>query len=295
VSVLANPVVAVNSGSICAGNSFTMNPTGALSYSYSSASAIVTPIVNSNYTVTGSDQYGCIGIAVSHITVQSLPNIIVNSGSVCAGQIFTMNPNGALSYSYSSGSSTVSPTANSIYIITGINGNGCVNTATSSVTVNPLPSVSISASQSLICGPQTVTFSAFGANTYSWNVFQTTQTITFIPVSTTTIIVWGNDMNGCVNSASFTIVVSNCTNLNEFENQLNLNLYPNPTNGKLFISTSGNEPLYLEISDLAGKIIVSGLLDDTEKELDLTRYDNGIYLIKFKGTKFTRTFKIIKE
>jgi len=295
VSVLANPVVAVNSGSICAGNSFTMNPTGALSYSYSSASAIVTPIVNSNYTVTGSDQYGCIGIAVSHITVQSLPNIIVNSGSICAGQVFTMNPNGALSYTYSSGSSTVNPTANSVYIITGINGNGCVNTATSSVTVNPLPSVSISASQSLICGPQTVTFSAFGANTYSWNVFQTTQPITFIPVSTTTIIVWGNDMNGCVNSASFTIVVSNCTNLNEFENQLNLNLYPNPTNGKLFISTSDNEPLYLEISDLAGKIIVSGLLDDTEKELDLTRYDSGIYLIKFKGTKFTRIFKIIKE
>ena len=88
------PTITVNSGSVCAGTSFTMAPSGASTYTYSSGTAVVTPTATSSYSVTGTNAAGCISsnTAVSTVTVNALPTITVNSGSVCAGSSFTMSP-----------------------------------------------------------------------------------------------------------------------------------------------------------------------------------------------------------
>ncbi|MBL7935112.1 MAG: hypothetical protein JNM51_04805, partial [Bacteroidia bacterium] len=115
VIVNALPTVTVNSGAICTGQSFTMSPLGASTYTYSSGSDVVTPTTDATYTVTGTDANGCENTAVSSVTVNALPTVTVNSGSICAGQSFTMVPSGASTYTYSNGTDVVAPTSDATY------------------------------------------------------------------------------------------------------------------------------------------------------------------------------------
>lgn len=64
----------------------------------------------------------------------TLPNISITSNSACIGQVFTFNPIGANSYTYSTGTNTIIPTITNTYVIRGTGSNGCVNSKT--VTIN---------------------------------------------------------------------------------------------------------------------------------------------------------------
>jgi len=78
VTVNMLPTISVNSGAVCAGQSFTMVPTGATSYTYSNGSYIVTPTADATYSVSGTDANGCVSNvdAVSSVTVNALPMVI---------------------------------------------------------------------------------------------------------------------------------------------------------------------------------------------------------------------------
>ncbi|MDI9342698.1 MAG: choice-of-anchor Q domain-containing protein, partial [Sediminibacterium sp.] len=99
VTVVVNPlpVISVNSGSICSGNAFTIVPTGASTYTIQGGNNVVSPLTNSTYTVSGTSAAGCIssGFVTSSVTVNALPVISVNSGSICSGNTFTIVPTGA--------------------------------------------------------------------------------------------------------------------------------------------------------------------------------------------------------
>jgi uncharacterized repeat protein (TIGR03803 family) len=207
-NVLVNitPTVSVNSGSICTGNSFTMIPGGANTYTYSSGSAIVSPIVNTSYSVTGTSAQGCVSnnTAVSNITANITPTVSVNSGSICTGNSFTMLPSGASTYTYSSGSAIVSPLINTSYSVTGTSAQGCVatNTAVSNVTVNITPTVSVN--NGTICSGNSFTMLPGGANTYTYSSGSSVVS----PITSTSFSVTGTSAQGCVSSNT---AVSNVT------------------------------------------------------------------------------------
>jgi hypothetical protein len=160
-SCLALPQVSVTSGVICNGSSFTMMPSGANTYTYSSGTVVVTPTTNTSYTVTGTDVNGCANKAVSSVTVNTLPTVSVTSGAICAGQSFTMDPSGADNYAYSSGTAVVTPNSNTSYTVTGTDINGCANKAVSSVTVNTAPSsINLTANPNLVCAGGVLSLSA---------------------------------------------------------------------------------------------------------------------------------------
>ena len=196
VTVNNLPVLTVNSGSICVGNSFTMNPSGAVSYTYSGGSQVVSPTVTSVYSVTGTDGNGCVSAspALSTVTVIARPVISVNSGAICLNQVFTMTPSGALTYTYSSGSNTVSPLANTNYLVSGTSSLGCVSAspAIASVTVNPLPIITVNSGTN--CAGVTFTLIASGANTYTYSSGSNLVS----PTITTTYSVTGTSSLGCV-------------------------------------------------------------------------------------------------
>jgi hypothetical protein len=168
------PNVTVNSGAICLGQSFTMVPSGADTYTYSNGSAVVSPTSNASYDVTGTSAFGCVSsnTAVSTVTVNALPTISVNSGTICAGESFTMTPSGADTYTYSNGSSVATPTVDATYNVSGTDANGCVSNldAVASVTVNALPVIVSESGDVTVCGDATGTFSisATNATQYEW-------------------------------------------------------------------------------------------------------------------------------
>ncbi|MCC6373112.1 MAG: gliding motility-associated C-terminal domain-containing protein [Bacteroidia bacterium] len=140
VTVSVNPAnIAVNSGTICSGKSFTLNATGAVTYTYPGGSAIVSPSTTSNYTVTGTDATGCRATGIATVFVEPIPAISVNSGSVCPGRSFTIVPGGGIANSYTilgGGNSVVTPTANTTYTVIGKTAGLCANTATTIGSVN---------------------------------------------------------------------------------------------------------------------------------------------------------------
>lgn len=118
-----------------------------------------------------------------------------------------------------SGANTLTPVVNQpgVYTLTVTNPAGLRCAATNSVTVvrnvTP-PAIILSASKLTICEGESVTLTASGAQTYTWNGFTgsgNTQVVS--PTSTTTYTVTGVGVNGCQgNTATVTIhVVENIT------------------------------------------------------------------------------------
>ena len=272
ITITVNPIPQITAygGGICTGNSFTFNPTGAATYTYSGGSAVITPTSTSVYTITGTSLAGCEGpavtltvtvgntiavstsgntltcagdslnilasgaatyswntgaqtntltgapssnisytvtgysgtcsaIAVHSVTVQQVPYITINGGSVCTGSSYTFIPLGASTYTYLNGSPIITPVVSGAYSVTGTGANGCVSptVAIANITVHSLPIINTIASAVSICEGNSVTLSGTGANTYTWTG-GILDGVPFIPTASTTYSVHGtNTTTGC--------------------------------------------------------------------------------------------------
>jgi len=226
VTVTSNPVINVNSPTICEGQSATLTATGATSYTWtptgtlssgSGSPVTATPATTTTYTVTGTTA-GCSGTATATVTVNPLPIVNVNSATICEGDNATLTATGATSYTWTpsgtlssaSGSPvTATPSTTTTYTVTGTTGS-CSNTATSTVTVNPNPVVSVNSPS--ICEGASVTLTAMGATTYSWTPSGTLSSgsgspVTATPVTTTTYTVTGTT-GTCTGTATATVTVN---------------------------------------------------------------------------------------
>lgn len=155
VSILVhpNPTVTVNSGAICSGNSFTLSPAGAATYTIQGGSNVVSPTSNASYTVAGTSSAGCVSnIATSNVTVNPLPTITATSSTslICSGQAASLTASGANTYTWSNGPNTaiivISPSITTNYTVTGTNANGCSGFAVVSQSVSACTSIDSSSS-----------------------------------------------------------------------------------------------------------------------------------------------------
>ena len=96
------PVITVSNGTICAGQSFTITPSGATTYTYSSGNDVVAPTVNTTYTINGTDGNGCKNNTpvTCSVTVNALPIISANTTTICAGSTTTLTASGASTYTW---------------------------------------------------------------------------------------------------------------------------------------------------------------------------------------------------
>ena len=166
----------------------------------------VSPVTTTSYTVTGTTA-GCTGSAISTVTVNPLPITTVNSPTICAGATATLTGAGATSYSWSTGAVTnpitVSPATTTSYTVTGTT-SGCTSSAISTVTVNPLPVVTVNSPTQ--CPGQSSTLTATGATTYLWSTGSIANPITVTPAGTTSYTVTGTTA-GCTGSAVALVTV----------------------------------------------------------------------------------------
>ena len=138
LTVNATPTVAVNSGSICLGNTFTIIPSGASTYTLQGGSSAVTPTANTSYTVIGISAAGCVSsnTATSSVTVNILPTVTAttNNTLICTGETATLTASGATTYTWNTAETTnaiaVSPTITTTYTVNGTDANGCSNSTT---------------------------------------------------------------------------------------------------------------------------------------------------------------------
>ncbi|PBQ33834.1 hypothetical protein CNR22_19290 [Sphingobacteriaceae bacterium] len=205
---IENPTLSITgAGTVCTGNALTLsaNSTAAgstftWSTNETTSSISVSPAANTTYTVSGTSTLGCIGISAPvTVSVNSLPVISVPNGTICEGASFVLVPSGAASYTYSSGSDTVTPASTSNYTVSGTSNEGCVGTNNLiSVTVHTLPVVSITGTNAL-CEGTSATLTANGAATYTWSTGTNAGSISVTPTLTTTYSLSGTSSDGCVN------------------------------------------------------------------------------------------------
>ena len=300
VTVFASPVITVNSGSICSGNSFTMLPTGASSYTYSNGSATVNPVTNTNYSVVGSSSLGCISnTAIASITVFVTPTLSVNSGSICVGQSFTIVPNGAASYTFSNGSAVATPTANSNYSVTGTSTNGCVSQAVvSSVSVFALPVITVVNTRPTMCLGESNTLSASGASSYSWSTSSSGASVVINPTITTSYSVVGTSAEGCSSTSTVNQIVDLCTGITSPGAMADskISVYPNPNNGRFEVSVSGLTNVTVEVYSLIGQQIFRVTDVSSSVNVSLADYDNGIYFVRVvQNNKIIANQKVVKQ
>ena len=71
----------------------------------------------------------------------------------------------------------------------------------------------------------------------------------------------------------------------------NIKVYPNPVSNILFIENSTNNLKY-NIFDLSGRLIDAGKLTGSSKQIDISHYKAGLYILNFEGKN---SMKIIKK
>ena len=219
LTISPSPPIAVSSNpaSFCSVGTSTLTASGSTNYVWmpgnlTGATVVVSPTTTTTYTVTGTNSQGCISTATTTVTVNPLPVVTATSSaaSVCVGGSVTLNGGGASSYTWNNNvmnAISFVPTATTTYMVTGTDANGCVNTAMTTVTVNPLPVITATSTAAVVCAGASVTLTGGGAATYTWDN-NVTDTVSFVPMATTTYIVTGTDANGCVNTATTTVTVN---------------------------------------------------------------------------------------
>jgi hypothetical protein len=206
--------------SICKGASFSMSASasggGTYSWSTGATSSTIsgTPENTTTYTVTVTNGLGCSANASRTITVNALPVPNVEGiNTICAGQSTILTAVGGNTYAWQHGASsaviTVTPTSTTTYKVTVTNAVGCSATYNRTVRVNANPVAEILGLPSNpVCGDSTLTLTASGIGTYSWNTGETSATIQPLITGKRSVVLVVKNANACADTAQAEILYS---------------------------------------------------------------------------------------
>ena len=292
--------------SSCTVGSATATPvggTGPYTYTWSPTggnSAVISGVSIGNYTVTIKDASCAVSSAT--VAISASPTIACVSTTICSPGSATLTATGATTYSWSTSATTsqivVSPSVTTVYTVTGSNG-PCSNTQTVSVTVGSAPFMTASTSNSFICAGQTVTLSATGAISYTYNPGGITgNPIALNPMTSTTYTVIGSNGGPCTGFALITQSVSPCTGVDQLSAfDFVFGIYPNPNNGVFdLIVTELTGNYFIEIYNSLGQLVLYQNSKEKKVEININEQANGIYQLRViqNGRQVYRT-KLIKE
>lgn len=115
-----------------------------------------------------------------------------------------------------------------------------------------------------------------------------------------------DDVTGAIGSTGthrwivddFTVTAQRIVGLNSFNNQdnLKLNLYPNPANDWFYIENNNAVSLEVNLRDVKGKLVATKLTNsDRKQKIDISNLKSGIYFVDVRSKQATKTFKLIKH
>jgi len=223
LTVNALPEVTVNDSTICAGGlvsaTFTATSDSAAAvYLWSEngtgGAQTTSGTTPGNYTVTVTDNNGCINSGTGILKLSALPDVSVNDAEICIGDpgaVFSVTSDtAAVSYQWSGNGTGTDPTSTGTvagdYTVVIVDANGCPGTAKGVLTVHALPVVTLQGGNVCPATPFTLTPIVTTLNdppTYSWDTGESSPTV---QKGAGTYTVTVTDGKGCVNTASATII-----------------------------------------------------------------------------------------
>lgn len=316
VTINVNPLpgsLSANPPAVCTGSSSSLSlASTANTYSWSTGSTnsviAVSPTVATIYIVMATTSLGCSSTQSVMLNINPSPTISIASlNSICFGGTLSLNAIGANSYTWSVGSQTtsaiiVTPIISMIYSVTGFAGS-CSAIASKSITVNPLPAINISPSQSLCLPTSGLVFlnASSAGNTFTWQPGgQVNSNISVTPqnsVSTTVYSVNATSPLGCINTEITSIIVQNCTGIKNNSLSNITKIYPNPAEG--FVKVLIDEfkaGSHLKIFNTLGQIILEQELTSSDNEINCSELTKGVYqIIIVQNSQIISRNKLIKN
>jgi hypothetical protein len=304
----------VPNNNICSGTPVQITAIGANTYSWNTGnftpSITVSPLNTFTYVAQGTNlTTGCVGLGTQVINVRQSPSLIAFAipPIVCVGKSANVSAQGATNYNWNNGLNgsliSVSPNTTTSYTVIGSLANGCSNSVAVTVSINTLPLINTGISKTTACKDEEFGLSATGASSYLWtsnlssNLLQGSNVTTALPTTGNAIYtVTGTDANGCVNTATISLTINACTGLNNLsKSELNVSLYPNPTNGVLSIEfqQAGNNSI--SISDVLGREVLNYNNVNSQTQVNMSELVNGVYYVKLTSDKKSMIKKVIKE
>lgn len=164
VNVRALPTVAITQpagAGVCQGNTlqlYTQTNASPATFSWSGPNAFSSTLQNpqipnttsantGTYNVMVTDSFGCVNDTYKYLTIWARPvaTITPAAPAVCSGDSVKLTAGGGSQYKWSTGAIVkeiyVKPLQTKVYSITATDSNGCSDTESATVTVNPKPSI----------------------------------------------------------------------------------------------------------------------------------------------------------
>lgn len=311
VTVNALPTVTASStaSTVCSGDAVTVNGGGASSYVWTGGvmdNVAFNPTATDTYTVTGTDANGCSNTANVTVTVNNLPTVTANTSAaaVCDGSPVTLSGGGATSYTWTglvTDNVAFTPVATDTYTVTGTDANGCSNTASVSVTVNALPTVTVTLPMDTACqtaGIITLGGESPAGGTWSGpgvtgsNFDPTTSGLGTIGIDYTYV-----DANGCSAMATDSIWVGLCTDIVNAANNNGVAVYPNPNNGQFNLVLGGmpSAPVQVEIMNELGQVVNTFTMTGTQLEVNMNAFESGVYFVRITNVDVVNVTRFVKQ
>ncbi|MCX6199292.1 MAG: GH25 family lysozyme [Bacteroidetes bacterium] len=195
-----------------------------------------------SYTVTATSNCGGSASATVSISTLSAPNApIISTAGTCNPVSVSANSIGCSSCAYSwntpvgiNSGATISGIATGTYSVTVTDANTCTAGNSQSVTVNQIPTATISPASISICNGASTTLTASGGGTYAWSTNEITSAISVSPSTNISYTVTVS-LNNCTATATANVTIYNTPIANAGADQTNtgagVTIGGNPTAG----------------------------------------------------------------
>jgi hypothetical protein len=301
---------------VCANQTIILNPGASFaSFLWNTGATTQSITVNNpgtySVTVTGSNgKTNSSTVNINHLALPIL-SIVSSANEVCQGDSVSLQAQGAQSYIWSNGilnNQAFVPSQTNTYSVTGTATNGCENSDSVVVIVNPLPILSINglntnysvtdADVTLVGNPAGGVFSGTGI---IGNTFSPSTAGIGGPFSIT--YSYTDPVTGCQNVISSSVTVeANVTGLINIGSSASYKFFPNPFQNNLSIqfNSASTENVFLNVSDIQGKTVYVNEFTVYQGEnrielLELNQLSSGIYNFSIKIANSTSTQRIIKK
>jgi hypothetical protein len=211
--------------------------------------------------------------------------VIITPEKVCLGQTVSLDLNGAYKY-YINYNGQFDSTNSSFYQIDGLSNTtdvnlkgedslGCFSEFTLPIVIYPLPA------KPVINGIGKVLYSSYNNNNQWYFESQKIEAATqssYNPTQEGFYYVVHQDNNGCESKSDRFLF--QFVNLNSFNTNKLIQLYPNPATNEVLIKHPYKEEIKIELIDFNGKLVSEKLSSQATVTLNVSNLNSGYYLVK---------------
>jgi hypothetical protein len=264
-----------------------------------------TGLAGGTYTLRVRDANSCIS---SQAIVVKEPDSLEIDASVfsvsCAGgnngaiDITISGGSGSNSYSWSNGSTSqdLFDLTSGTYILEVKDKNRCSTSQSFTITDPDKPLVINAVVDGTNANSGSIDATVTGGTEpygFDWSNGEKTEDISSLKPGAYILTV--TDASGCISTGQFT--VENTTGLNEsFAADVQLNLFPNPTNHVLHVDWNKKQIGQLDITDVNGRKVYEARIGKSNLDLDVRMFEEGVYYLRVynKDETAVSRFRVIK-